>query len=63
MFLFRGYMGTILHTGDMRFNKWMILDNPILYPLNLRKDNDSLECCSIHVDEVIMDNTFCDSIF
>lgn len=32
MYLFRGYMGTILHTGDFRFNKNMISDNPILFP-------------------------------
>jgi len=31
MILFKGYMGTILHTGDMRFKK-EFFDNKILYP-------------------------------
>jgi len=61
MFLFRGYMGTIIHTGDFRFHQGMITENPILYPLNLRTPN--LAKCSIQVDEVIFDNTFCDPVF
>ena len=32
LMLFRGYHGNILHTGDMRFDKSMIISNPILYP-------------------------------
>lgn len=39
MILFKGYMGTILHTGDFRFNQSMIDDNPILFPLSLRTKN------------------------
>lgn len=54
MFLFRGYMGTILHTGDFRFNKTMITDNPILFPNN----NEA-----ILIDELIFDNTYCDPMF
>lgn len=61
MILFEGYMGTILHTGDMRFQQFMIDDNPLLFPPSLR--NSSYQTCSIHIDEVIMDNTFCDPIF
>jgi len=61
MFLFRGYMGTILHTGDFRFHQGMITENPILYPIHLRTSD--LAKCSIHVDEVIFDNTFCDPVF
>ncbi len=61
MFLFRGYMGTIIHTGDFRFHQGMITDNPVLYPLNLRTPDFAK--CSIHVDEVIFDNTFCDPVF
>ena len=54
-------MGTIIHTGDFRFHQGMITDNPVLYPLNLRTAN--LARCSIPVDEVIFDNTFCDPVF
>ena len=45
MFMFEGYFGRILHTGDMRFNENLILNNPILYPPNLR--NKSMERISI----------------
>lgn len=31
MFLFKGKMGTVLHTGDFRFNPGM-LQNEILFP-------------------------------
>ena len=61
MILFRGYMGTILHTGDFRFHQSMIEDNPILFPPELR--NSDLTKCSIHIDELILDNTYCDPIF
>lgn len=54
-FLFKGYMGTILHTGDMRFHDAM-LDNPFLYPPEKR--NKLNYKCSIHIDEVIFDNTY-----
>ncbi|CAD8125997.1 unnamed protein product [Paramecium sonneborni] len=53
MFLFRGYMGTILHTGDFRYNKSMITQNPILFP----------QYQSIQIDELIFDNTYCDPMF
>ena len=61
MILFKGYMGTVLHTGDMRFDEKLIYQNPILYPRDLR--NKELKNCSIPVDECIFDNTFCDPIF
>lgn len=54
-------MGTILHTGDMRFDNKLIYSNPILYPKELRTKD--LRFCSIHIDELIFDNTFCDPIF
>ena len=31
--LFEGFMGTILHTGDMRFKDSMVYDNTVLYPI------------------------------
>ena len=61
MILFQGYFGTILHTGDMRFNLSMVQTNPILYPEHLRNSNYS--GISIPIDEMILDNTFCDPIF
>lgn len=61
MVLLQGYFGTVLHTGDMRFNAQMIPQNPQLYPPELR--NESLDGCSIHIDELILDNTYCDPIF
>lgn len=54
-------MGTILHTGDMRFDEKLIYSNPILYPKELR--NKDLRFCSIPIDELIFDNTFCDPVF
>jgi DNA cross-link repair 1B protein len=65
LLLFQGYMGTILFTGDMRFRKEMIEENPILYPPELveKQRAKGYEKCSIHVDEVIFDNTYCDPIF
>jgi len=60
MILFQGYMGCILHTGDMRFNKFFF-ENELLYPLSKR--NPLNEEISLKIDEVIFDNTFCDPIF
>jgi mRNA degradation ribonuclease J1/J2 len=31
-------MGTILHTGDFRFNPKMIYENPILFPRETTKE-------------------------
>lgn len=62
MILFRGYIGTVFHTGDMRFTEKMIFQNPTLYP-NSSNFNVNKEGLSIHIDELILDNTFCDPIF
>ena len=32
MYYFKGFMGSILHTGDFRFTNSMIYDNNILFP-------------------------------
>ena len=61
MILFEGYFGRILHTGDMRFHKDMIGANSMLYPPN--KVTNDLDGCSVEVDEMILDNTFCDPVF
>lgn len=47
MILFEGYMGRILHTGDMRFNESLIDNNPILYPPILRKCKNDYTSCSL----------------
>ena len=36
MILFRGYMGTILFTGDFRYEYSMIKENNLLFPPRLR---------------------------
>ncbi len=61
MILFKGYMGAILHTGDMRFDPNIFYKNYILYPKYLR--NENFQKISIHIDELVFDNTFCDPIF
>jgi len=61
MFMFEGYFGRILHTGDMRFNESLIVNNPILFPPEKR--NKELMKCSLPIDECIFDNTYCDPIF
>ena len=53
--LFKGKMGTILHTGDFRFCEAMF-DNPILFPPE--KKNDDMEDCAIDIDYLFLDNTF-----
>ena len=61
MILFQGYMGTILHTGDMRFSDSFFDECTYLYPKELRTSD--LKKCSIHIDELTFDNTYCDPIF
>ena len=59
--LFQGYMGTILHTGDFRFHSSMFYKHTALYPPEKRTKDFAK--CSIHIDELIYDNTFCDPVF
>jgi len=61
LILFQGYMGTILHTGDMRFKEEWFKTNPILYPPE--KANKFNYKCSIHIDELIFDNTYLNPVF
>lgn len=55
MFLFKGKMGTVLHTGDFRFHEKM-LDNPWLCPPEKRTQN--MRGCTVDVDFLHLDNTF-----
>ncbi len=57
MYLFRGKMGTVLHTGDFRYTEKMF-DNHVLFPPSLRKE--SLKQVAIDIDHLILDNTFGD---
>lgn len=55
MFLFKGKMGTVLHTGDFRFHEKM-LENPWLCPPDRR--NEKKRAITIDVDHLHLDNTF-----
>ena len=54
-------MGTIFHTGDARFDSYMLEEYTNLFPIENR--NALKQNCSIHIDELIFDNTYCDKIF
>jgi DNA cross-link repair 1B protein len=60
MFLFRGKMGTVLHTGDFRFSESM-LENPIMFPVS--NFNAQKRGISIEVDTLFLDNTFADPTY
>lgn len=55
MFLFKGKMGTVLHTGDFRFHPSM-LEHPLLCPEG--RQNDQMRGITIDVDFLHIDNTF-----
>lgn len=59
MLLFEGYFGRVLHTGDMRFHITMAERTPYLFP----SLNREYRKCSLPIDQVILDNTYCDPIF
>ena len=65
MVLFDGYMGRILFTGDFRFSKKMLSENPILFPPFLKSIEESVSSqpTSIHIDEMVFDNTYCNEMF
>ena len=62
MFLFQGYFGTYLHTGDMRFHEYMWTEYRALFPEGGGTTAEGLPR-SIPVDELILDNTYCDPVF
>ena len=61
MIMFQGFMGTILYTGDFRFNQGMVDNNCVLFPEAVRDQDPAKK--SIHIDELIFDDTFCDPLF
>ncbi len=56
------YFGRYLHTGDLRFNEYMWSEYKYLYPPELSPGPEGLPR-SIQIDELILDNTYCDPIF
>ena len=56
MILFKGAMGTVLHTGDFRFHEEKFAKMKALYPDG--KTNEEFAKCSIPVDLVVLDSTF-----
>lgn len=62
MFLFEGYFGRYLHTGDMRFHEYMWKEYTKLFPPELPRTPEGLPR-SIQIDELILDNTYCDPVF
>jgi len=55
MFLFKGKMGTVLHTGDFRFDDKM-LENEHLCPKE--KANVTMRGITVDIDYLHLDNTF-----
>ena len=55
LMLFKGKMGTVLHTGDFRFHQSM-LENPLLCPPG--RDNPEKRGITIDIDYLHLDNTF-----
>ena len=58
MYLFKGIIGSVLHTGDFRYSRRIFSNYPLLYPNE--KDNEELRAISTSVDHLIVDCTFGD---
>lgn len=65
MFLFQGFFGRIFHTGDFRFDEKMFHECTTLYPSSLGHHSPPWQHIpkSLQIDELILDNTYCDPIF
>ena len=57
MFLLKGKIGTVLHTGDFRFSEFMF-KSTFLFPESKR--NLDMQGISIDLDYLFLDNTFAD---
>ena len=55
MILFMGYFGNILYSGDLRYHDKLLKENHFLF-----NADGSL---NYPIDELILDNTYCDPIF
>ena len=58
MYLFKGIIGSVLHTGDFRYSRRIFSNYPLLYPPE--KQNPELRGISTSVDHLIVDCTFGD---
>ena len=58
MYLFRGVIGTVLHTGDFRYSWRLFSKYPLLYPKDW--ENENLRGISVPIDHLIVDSTFGD---
>jgi Cft2 family RNA processing exonuclease len=56
MVLLEGYMGTVLYTGDIRFDRAVFQKYELLYPPELT--NEDFVACSRQIDLLYLDNTF-----
>lgn len=63
MFLFEGYFGRYLHTGDFRFDEYMWKEYTYLFPPSNPPDPQTGIPTSLRIDQLILDNTFCDPVF
>jgi DNA cross-link repair 1B protein len=69
MILFRGHMGTVLFTGDFRYEYAMVTENPLLFPPRLREGQckqeevEQMRGIAVKVDEMVFDNTYCNKAF
>ena len=62
MYLFETPFGTFFHTGDFRFDDYMLKEYTQLYPDFANKALGSIPK-SVHIDELWLDNTYCDPVF
>ena len=51
-----------LHTGDMRFNYAMLENTSGLFDKNFENEENPY-FCKYEIDELYLDNTYCDPIF
>ena len=56
MALLEGYMGSVLYTGDIRFDRHIFGGYHQLYPPQL--SNSEFKGCSKQIDVLYLDNTF-----
>lgn len=55
IFLFKGYFDKILQTKDFKWSRDLLKTNDYFF--------DCLEYYKFQIDELVIDNTFCDPIF
>jgi len=56
MIMFKGIIGTVLHTGDFRYSRPLFSKYPLLYPPE--RNTPELKGISTPIDHLIVDMTF-----